>query len=449
MQPGDDAAFKQLFRDACRRCFRRELSVPLSATESKFLCAEVLSETGAPIAWRTVQQHSLWVHLEVAEESRQTGPTGVMLEALARYVAAAGDAGVRGGAAAASGAAATPGPTEGDGGPAEGPYPFWFRYKEAFHRDRLPAVVHELGLPDAHLVPRGLAKRFFFHTFRGAEQFILWGKLLVPERIRHSWLAWLAFLLLTSLAVVWGVREYYARKTNTFTDTFTQVAGDSLYTRGWMRVDPDSTWWNRRTDNPGALTLFTLQGDNWPDSSANPWIGNLLLRPLGGDCFTAEVQFSGFTPTANWQQAGLLLMEDTSLRARSVRISIAYNDYFEDYVQPRQIIVEGVSSASDPNRKPEEFLHKTLYLLGWGKDSLIYESMHHTALRIEKRGTSYRFLYAGGQTDNFIFQEVGSRSIYFTPRYIALFALKGFGRPAQELPVQVRFFSVQTGACEP
>ena len=76
--------------------------------------------------------------------------------------------------------------------------------------------------------------------------------------------------------------------------------------------------------------------------------------------------------------------------------------------------------------------------------------MRHTALRIEKRGNAFTaFLYAGGQTDNFSFQEVGSRNLYITPRYIALFALKGYGTGAEELPVVVKYFSLEIGPCEP
>jgi hypothetical protein len=443
MQQADEAAFKQLFRDACRRCFGRDLTVPLSAAESKLFCARVLEETAGVIGWKTVQNYSLHIHLEVADDNRHMHPTSATLETLARYVLWAPRA---------------------DGGDAaftpqvpEGGHPYWFRYKQDFQR-LLPARIRKdnpplrkgaTELPEGPVVPRGLAQRFFFHTFRAAEQFLIWSKLLVPEQIRHSWLAWLAFVLFSGLVVVWSVREYYYRKTSRFTDAFAQVEGDSLYSRGWIRHYPDSTWWARRDDEKGALTLFTLEGNNWPDTTHAAKISNLLIRPIPGECFTAEIQFADFMPTGNWQQAGILLMEDTSLHSRSVRISIAYNDYFEDYVQPRQIIVEGVSSAANPNGKPEEIVHKTLYLLGWGKDSLIRESMRHTALRIEKRGNAYRFLYAGGQNDNFTFQEVGSRNLYITPRYIAIFALKGYGTGADELPVAVKYFSLEIGPCEP
>lgn len=447
MTPSDEAAFKQMFRDACGRCFGTDHPSPLTAAESRVLCAHILEETGMTLGWKTVQTYSLHLHLDTPDAVH---PTGASLETLARYVLGAPRV------EALVMRAALPRPDVTPEVP-EGRFPYWFQYRDGYRRrlpvrlrrNGVPGLIREPGLPDAHPIPRGLAKRFWFYTFRGAGQVLSWSRRLVPEYIRHSWLAWLAFVLFVGLTVIWSVREYYARRTTTFTDSFAQVDGDSLQTRGWTRLFPDGASWDARGATPGALTLFTLKGDNWPDSADAPYIGNLLMRPINGECFTAEVQFSEFTPTANWQQAGLLLLEDSTLSSRSIRISIAYNDYFEDYVQPRQIIVEGISSAGTPTGKPEEILHKTLYLLGWGKDSLIRESMRHTALRIEKRGTTYRFLYAGGQTDNFVFQEVGTHSLYITPRYIALFALRGNRGHAADMPVDVRLFRLQIGPCEP
>jgi hypothetical protein len=422
MQQADEAASKQLFRDACRRCFGHDLTAPPSATERKLFCTRVLQETGLPIDWKSIQK-----------------PTVFTLDTLARFVLEA------------------PYTDENTQKTKEGHCPYWFRYKEEFHR-HLPARVSEAGFPVRHhnqdlpegpARPKGLAQRFFFHTFRGTEQFLMWGRLLIPERIRHSWLAGMSLAVFMGLVLIWAIREHYARERFVFSETFSQTEGDSLRARGWSRQFPDSIWWARREEAHGALTLFTLPGDNWPDSAYPRGIRNLLLRPLAGDCFTTEVHFSDFFPTENGQQAGVLLMEDSSLGSRSVRLSIAYNDYVGGFSQPRQVIVEGISSAGNPLGKPEEILHKTLYLLGLGKDSLVRDNMRNTALRIEKKGTTYRFLYSGGRGSNFAFQEVGSRDLYITPRYVALFALKGYGDTSTNLPVRVRYFSLQIGPCEP
>ena len=454
MQQADEAAFKQLFRDACRRCFGHDLSAPLSETESKLFYTKVLEDTGLVIGWKSVKNYSLYVQLEPLEEERRANPTVMTLDTLARFVLGA------------------PYTDEATRKAKEGHCPYWFQYKEEFHRRQdtgrgLPAKRPDVGPParrdpwrvapigqrgvEARPVPKGLARRFFFYTFRGAEQVLAWGRLLVPEPIRHSWLARWALVLTLGGLTVWGVREHYARKVSTFIDTFSLVEGDSIEHRGWALHFPDSAWWAQRGDKKGALTLFTLQGDNWPDSAYPPHIRNLLLRPLTGSCFTAEVHFEDFMPTENWQQAGLLLMEDTGLASRSLRLTIAYNDYSGGFAQPRQIIVQGVSSGGNPSGKPEEILHRTLFLLGAGRDrdSLVRENLRHSALRIEKRGNTYRFLYSGGQGDNFAFLEVGTQSLYITPRYIGLFALKGYRDTTKTLPVAVHYFSLQEGGCEP
>jgi hypothetical protein len=111
-------------------------------------------------------------------------------------------------------------------------------------------------------------------------------------------------------------------------ENFQSVSEDSLLSRGWFVQSKDINYWNRRDEKPGHLTLFTLKGDNWPDSASIPGIRNLLLRKISADCFTAEVQLADFIPLQNWQQAGILLLEDTSFTGKSIRISLAYNNFF-------------------------------------------------------------------------------------------------------------------------
>ncbi|HEV8084154.1 MAG TPA: hypothetical protein VGP55_13185, partial [Chitinophagaceae bacterium] len=90
------------------------------------------------------------------------------------------------------------------------------------------------------------------------------------------------------------------------------VQDDSLKKHGWFVQEKDELWWNRRHQMPSHLTLFTLRGDNWADSANNkPVIKNLLLRKITSDCFTAEIHLDKFVPMHRWQQAGILLLEDT------------------------------------------------------------------------------------------------------------------------------------------
>jgi hypothetical protein len=176
--------------------------------------------------------------------------------------------------------------------------------------------------------------------------------------------------------------------------------------------------------------LFTLNGDNWPDPSSKPDIKNLLLREITTDCFTAEIHLKDFIPDQEWQQAGILLLEDTSLTGKSIRLSLAYNDYFGGTKLPREIYVQVITSLGNGFGKPEELAHKQLFY----PDS------------IEKHGNNYRFLYSSGPKENGAFKEVATHEFDMHPRYIGIFALKGFTN-AQNAPVSFKFFRISGDAC--
>jgi hypothetical protein len=59
-----------------------------------------------------------------------------------------------------------------------------------------------------------------------------------------------------------------------FTDHFHSLQNDALAENGWFVQSKDSVWWNRRNERPHFLTLFTLRGDNGPDSVNAPLIKN-------------------------------------------------------------------------------------------------------------------------------------------------------------------------------
>lgn len=140
------------------------------------------------------------------------------------------------------------------------------------------------------------------------------------------------------------------------TDNFHDLNEAALRHRGWIIQAKNAPYWNRRTKTPNGLTLFTLKGDNWQQTGTIPRIQNLLLRPITSDCFRTEVHLEQFTPTANWQQAGLVLMEDTTFAGKSIRLSLAYNDFFGGYKRPGEILIQAVSSYGTGHL--EEFVHQ-------------------------------------------------------------------------------------------
>ena len=233
-----------------------------------------------------------------------------------------------------------------------------------------------------------------------------------------------------------------------FADHFRNVSADSLYQRGWWVKAPDSNYWNRREEMPGCLTLYTLRGDNWPDSVNRPVIRNLLMHRIDCDCWTIEVHLKDFIPAQNWQQAGILLMEDTGFSGRSMRVSIAYNDYNGIYPRAGTILVQAISSRGTRGDKPEEFAHVILLQ----KDSvrthpLLYHFLAHSALRIEKQGDRFRILYADGIGVYTSFKEIASHDFSFQPRYIGLFALRGNVDSAAAMPAHFTYFSLD--CCTP
>jgi len=56
----------------------------------------------------------------------------------------------------------------------------------------------------------------------------------------------------------------------------------------------------------------------------------------------------------------------------------------------------------------------------------VITNLQKSALRIEKSGTHFRFLYATGQAENFAFKEIMIKDIVLYPKYIGIFALGGF-----------------------
>ena len=87
------------------------------------------------------------------------------------------------------------------------------------------------------------------------------------------------------------------------------------------------------------------------------------MRPLSSDCFDVDVRLTSFFPRQNWQQAGLLLLEDTTFAGRSARVSIGYNDFSGGFPQTREVIVQAITSLGQQSSKPEEFVHQRLFVV--------------------------------------------------------------------------------------
>lgn len=384
----DNRVFIQLFKDACEKCFGHTVQHVLTETESKLFCNTIIDKTGLIIGFKSIKNYSAYV-LNGSPE-KQENPSIATLDTLARYVLDA------------------PYTDEIKRKASESHYPYWFTYKNKIAGTNLPEK-----------------------------------KPVTNTRRRLYFLAPAVLLLLLS---IWLMVRH--KQPVIFTERFTTVQQDTLAAHGWFVNHTDSAYWNKRGDTADAITLYTLRGDNWPDSVNRQGIKNLLVRQIEDDCFTAEVQLNKFVPSQNWQQAGLLLMEDTNFAGKSMRLSLAYNDYTGGLPVSRQVIIQAITSLGSNFSKPEEIAHSTLfYLDSMAKTPALIHNLDHSALRIEKHGSQFRMLYATGASDNSAFKEIVNKSFDMQPRYIGIFALRGFVDSAACIPARFTFFRLTGEDC--
>ena len=387
MTNSDTLAFAALFKDAYLKCFGQALESPISETESKLFCNQVLDRTGLSIGWKSIKNYSFFV--ADSETARAENPSAATLDTLARYVLGA------------------PYTTEIQRKNDESHYPYWFLYREKFNRT-MPIATTQHWRPIV-LLSFGLVAVIVL--------FIFW--LNIPNKTDDE-----------------------------FSDNFKQVSDNDMAKNGWFVRDKNEAYWDNKGTKPGQLTLYTLKGDNWPDPANKQGIQNLLLRPIAYDCFTAEVHLNNFIPRQEWQQAGILLLEDTTLAGKSIRLSIAYNDFFAGSRQPKEIYIQAIRSLGNGFGKPEEFAHKPITY----PDSIkqIPEQMkmlQNSALRIEKQGKKFRFLYSDGINENTAFKEIVSQEFDMQPKYIGIFAIKGFKDSTATIPVHFTFFRIAGNTC--
>jgi hypothetical protein len=411
-EESDAIPFARLFRDAFRKCFSAELTAPLTESESHRLSVEITESTGLEIGWKSLKNYS---HYLLGSTSRVENPSIPTLDTLARYVAGA------------------PRTTEEQRRSRERHYPYWFRFRDALR----------VGQP----VPTTPEPRDERPGQTSGDPEVANDASPTPRRPSRLTVAVVVAALAMALALLFVARRAHQTQAARFTDDFDDVSVAGLASREWSVHSVDSAHWTRRTETPGHLTLFTLEGDNWPQPGRPPVIHDLLVRRLSSECFVVDVRFTAFVPTRNWEQAGLLLLEDTALAGRSARLSIAYNDFSGGFPQTREVLVQGITSLGRESDKPEEIVHHRLFVEDSATESLVRENLRSSALRIERRGPHLRLLYSAGPMKNSPFKEVGSADFDFRPAYVAVFAMRGFVSQPDEVPVHVDAFSQSELSC--
>ncbi len=387
MKDIDNEAFINLFKQCYQKCFGYPLEVSMPETESKHFSNIIFEKTGLVIGAKTIKNYSAFVLN--SPEGKHQNPSIATLDTLARYLLDA------------------PYTDEVKRKTNEGHHPYWFQYKS-----NLPAhTKKEIKKEPSY------------------KKYLLLG---VPVVVIFAWLL---------------IHFTGRQPENNLMEDFHSAQMDSLHAHGWFVKSKDTTWWAKRNEYPNELTLYTLKGDNWPDSVQEPVIKNLLIKKIPFDCFSTEVHLDNFLPKTEWQQAGILLMEDTTFKSRCVRLTLAYNDFFGGFSRPSEIIIQAVRTGKGYNH-PEEIGHLSLFNFEAGNDSIIKNNMRNSALRIEKNNDHLRFLYSAGPLKNFAYKEAFTSGIDFKPNYVGIFALKGFVNDTNYIPVRFSFFSLQKIDCE-
>jgi Beta xylosidase C-terminal Concanavalin A-like domain len=383
----DVSAFTALFKEAHQKCFGYPIAEPLSETESKLFSNKIFDQTGLVIGAKSIKNYSFFI-LNSAE-AKEENPSVATLDTLARFATDA------------------PYTNEIQRKIKENHYPYWFQYKDKFYRSQKKPVKRKWLMP----------------------ALIIFSVIVISI---------VSFIVINSKAV----------SQKPFTDNFSSVTDDTLSSHGWFIKSKDEQYWNRRSDKPGYLTLYTLKGDNWPDSLNKPDIKNLLLRKISADCFTVEIHLSEFIPQQNWQQAGILLSEDTNFSKKSLRLSFLYNDFYGGFPNKKEIIIQAITSQGKDSDKPEEIIHQVVFTLDSSNENLVKQNLRYAALRIERHGKKFRLLFANGGFANTAFKELTSQDIDMNPLYIGLFAIKGFVDTAAIIPAQFDFFNYSPEKCE-
>ncbi len=389
----DKTIFKKLFREACLKCFGFPLSSLLTETDSKLLSNKIFENTGLLIGAKSIKNYSFFVLNSNADDSKKENPSVATLDTLARYVLEA------------------PYTDDIKRKEKEGHYPYWFQYRTKFS---------EGG-------SNYLAKVSF-----------------KPKKI-----VFVCSVILVGLICFFLIRTFTNRKNyEVFNDNFNSASDDTLRSKGWIVKSKDNTWWKRSNEKPGHLTLYTLKGDNWADSANPAEIKNLLMRRINASCFVVETHITNFYPHENWQQAGILLSEDSTFAGKMIRLTVSYNDFFGGYERSPEIIIQAVSSAqSGTLSKPEEIAHFTLNTINPGQEELVRTNLSRTALKIEKTNNHFRFLYTTSPNESFAFKEVVSRDFDIQPRYISIFAIAGWSDDLNPVPVYFDSFSSSGTPC--
>lgn len=389
MNQSEKTVIFNLFQKVHFKCFSTGFITVLSEPDAKHLSNEIFEATGLVIGWKSLKNYSKY--LLTNNPVIPINPSLATLDTLVRYIENAPKTG------------------EISRKKFESHYSYWFGFKE-----KTSAEVHKKnyieGMPDQ--------------------------KVSGTFRVRSLLTA--ALILFLCVSVLYIFLFYDKKVTADFVENFENPV--KMTEKGWVIRNLDYGYWNKQNPQPSKLVLYTLRGDNFEESDSINGIKNLLVKEISAKSFSGELHISNFVPSENWQQTGIILMEDTISNSRSVRFSLGYNDFFGGFNKPGEIILQVLSSTTGNFMKPEEIIQAPIFQINAGQETLIQRNLRKSAIRIEKSNNVFRFLYAVGEKDIFAFKELKSKELNISPKFIGIYASSGNNRNAAIISVQLEKF---------
>lgn len=134
------------------------------------------------------------------------------------------------------------------------------------------------------------------------------------------WMLVGAFCLLCVMGATWCFNPQEIRD---FEEYFEDTSLDGLKKNGWEIADFDSSLWFPQ-NRSGMLTLRTSRGDYWFTPPDTPVIHNLLFKKLPEcPCFKLTFKIRDFRPNENFQQVGVVFLNDRKERNHNIRVTTA------------------------------------------------------------------------------------------------------------------------------
>lgn len=114
---------------------------------------------------------------------------------------------------------------------------------------------------------------------------------------------------------------------------------------------------------------------------------------------------------------------------------------------PPLIFIQIISSSeSGSHSKPEELSHIRLFSMEPGQENIAISNLARSALKIEKTGNHFRFLYTTSPMESFAYKEVLSCELSVQPRYVSIFAIQGWA-DNKCIPAYFDYFTLDAIPC--